>query len=152
MDNMPVKKKHSFFGTVLPLMILLTAVTLVGLNEYTDLKPLDKLSERLGIQAGAVTVSGRYECFFPEKDLGGGVLRSAQTWAYVFYSDGTYTTYVNDIQQFSGTWSQSGRTLTINTPDIVDVIQAHSSNVTVSADGNSFKVDEESTYVKVSED
>ncbi len=152
--NKPVRKRPSFFGSILPALLLLAVLALYGLNRYTDLKPLDRLSEYLGlrdlIQTGsAETVSGRYECHYSEKDLGNGVMRTEQTWAYVFFSDGTFTTYLNNEQQFSGTWSQSGKTLTINTPAIAGVTEARTNQVTVSSDGKSFKVDEESTYVWV---
>ena len=155
-NNKPVKKKSSFFGTVLPLLILISCVVLVGLNEFTDIKPLDHLSKFLGlneiIQSGnSKIVSGRYECFVSEKDLGGGAMRVEQTWAYVFFDDGTYTTYLDDYQQYSGTWSQTGNALTINTPAVPNISPASTTTVTVSYDAGSFKVngDEEAVYYRV---
>lgn len=62
---------------------------------------------------GQAIVSGGYEYSLGGEDLGGGAVASDQTWTYVFNEDGSYTTFLNGNQQFSGSWSQSGNQLTV---------------------------------------
>lgn len=84
-------------------------------------------------------VAGRYEEFFPGEDQG-PVTQTAQTWAYVFFADGTYTTYLEGYQQYSGTWSQSGSRLEVNVPAIAGVTEAYTFVGEVSPSGDSFTV------------
>lgn len=154
-----------FFGTVTPggvvagaparklqgppmiLVVLVFALAgLVLMNKYTDLKPLDAVASLLGFES-ARTVEGEYACHFEAVNLG-GVMQSEQTWSYVFRSDGTYTSYLDGHQQYSGTWSQSGNTLTVNVPAIANISAAYSFQATVSRDGNSFTVGERK-FIKV---
>ncbi len=134
-------------GAAVPLAILLACAALFFTNQYTDLKPLDAIRAFL-FQEKAQTVDGRYECRFSEKDMGGGVQRVDQTWAYVFSKDGTYTTWLNGAKQFSGTWSQEGSVLTIHIPAIRGMSAAYSSDAAVSSDGNSFTANGE-TYIHI---
>jgi len=133
-----------------PIILMLIVFALVGLvyvNKYTDLKPLDTISPVFNIQK-VPTVDGKYDCHIKSSDLGGGVTRSEQTWSYVFHSDGTYTSYLEGHQQYSGTWSQSGYVLTINIPAIKNLSAAYSFKATVSRDGNSFTSGERK-FIKV---
>lgn len=134
-----------------PKILLAIVFTLLGLafftNEYTDLKPVDSIISMSGI-SNAQTVSGRYDCHLEAANLEGGVMRTDQTWSYIFRSDGTYVTYLNGSQQFSGTWSQSGTILTIHIPAIKGISAAYSSQATVSRDGNSFTAGDEK-FIKV---
>jgi hypothetical protein len=119
------------------LVIVFILVGLVYVNQYTDLKPLDSITSLFGI-GNAQTVEWEYVSHFEAADLGGGVMQSEQTWSYVFHSDGTYTSYLEGYQQYSGTWSQSGNILTVNVPAIINISAAYSFQATVSRDGNSF--------------
>lgn len=133
-----------------PIILLIIVFTLVGLvyvNKYTDIKPLDSITSSFGIE-NAQTVKGKYDSHVNAKNLGGGVMRSEQTWSYVFHSDGTYTSYLEGYQQYSGTWSQSGNILTVNVPAIANISAAYSFQATVSRDGNSFTSGERK-FIKV---
>jgi hypothetical protein len=81
--------------------------------------------------------------------MGGGVARAGETWAYAFYPDGSYKTYLNGYQQYSGTWSQEGSFLTINTPAIPGSgMGATSFTMPVTVDGNSFTTNG-NTYIRI---
>lgn len=138
---------------VILLIIVFTLIVLVYLNKYTDFKPLDSiisLSGTSGFRIGtAQKVSGQYECHYEQKNLGGGVARSDQTWALSFRSDGFYTSYLNNSQQFSGKWSQTGNTLTLYIPTIAGLNNKPSAvQAKVSADGNKI-IWGERTYTRV---
>jgi len=84
-----------------PIVLLVTIFTLLGLvyaNKYTDFKPLENLKSlnplttSIGIDK-AKRIEGQYDCHLGAANLGQGVMRSEQTWSYVFYTNGTYTTY-----------------------------------------------------------
>jgi ribosomal protein L40E len=129
-----------------PIILLVMVFALLGLvcvNEYTDFKPLDSVASLFGI-GSAQTVEGEYTSHFEAVNLGGGVTQVEQTWSYVFHSkgtsNGTYTSYLNGYQQYSGTWSQSGNILTVNVPAIANATAAYSFQATVSRDGDSFTV------------
>lgn len=97
----------------------------------------------IGITDGqTATVSGRYEAYFAGQAGDGGELdaaRAEQTWWYDFYPHGTFTTYIDGYQQFSGTWSQSGNVLTITTQAIPDLgIGRQTYTATVAPDASSF--------------
>ena len=133
-------------SAAVPLVIIVLCAGLVFLNEFTEVKPLSSIASLIGI-GQAKQVSGRYECHLSAANMGGGVARVEQTWAYVFRSDGTYTTYLNGYQQFSGTWSQSGSTLSIRVPAIPNISAATTSQAKVSMDGSSFTAGE-NTFVR----
>ncbi len=143
--NVPVSKIQG--PPVILLVIVFTLVGLVYANKYTDFKPLDSITSLFSIEK-AQTVKGKYDCHVKAADLGGGVMRSEQTWSYVFHSDGTYTSYLEGYQQYSGTWSQSGNILTVNVPAIINISAAYSFQATVSRDGNSFTSGERK-FIKV---
>jgi hypothetical protein len=132
---------------VVLLALVFTALGIMLVNQYTDLKPLAFIQSLLN-NNGAQAVQGRYECHLEQKDMGGGVGRTEQTWAYVFYANGKYTTYLEGSQQFSGTWSQTGNILTVHVPEIKNISQAYSYDAIVSFDGNSFTAGDQK-YVKV---
>lgn len=118
------------------LVIVFALVGLVYVSKYMDLRPLVSITSLFGTE-NAPTIGGQYDCHLEAEDYG-GVRQAEQTWSYVFHSDGTYTTYLEGYQQYSGTWSQSGSTLTINVPAIPNISAAYSFQATVSRDGNSF--------------
>ena len=150
--SMSVKpeKGHS----AVPLVILIIIAGLVLTNEYTAFKPIDFLKEPLRsifslTASGSVpAVSGSYQCHFEEKDLGGGVMRTDQTWTYTFHEDGTYSTALNGFRQYSGTWSQTNAILTIKVPAIANISAAYTTQATVSRDGKAFTADD-NKFVKV---
>lgn len=131
----PVRKVHG--PPVALLVILLALAGLVFLNEYTDFRPLSFITSFVGI-GNAQKVEGQYDAHVEAADLGGGVKRVEQTWSMVFRSNGTYTSYLESYQQFSGTWSQSSNILTVNVPEITNISAAYSFQATVSRDGKSF--------------
>lgn len=135
-----------------PPMVLVVIVfgllALVVLDKYGDLGLLDAVKSLVGVER-AVAVSGEYRRHYDAADLGGGVAQSEQTWSYVFRTDGTYTTFLDGYQQYSGTWSQSGNALMVNIPAIPGMgTSARSFHAKVSLDGNSFTAGEEE-YTKV---
>ncbi|MGD9677668.1 MAG: hypothetical protein AB7V16_04820 [Vulcanibacillus sp.] len=117
-------------------LILFVLIGFVYVNEYTDLKPLTYITS-LSSNEIAQTVNGQYDCHLEAKDYG-GVTQVEQTWSYVFHSDGTYTTYLESSQQYSGIWSQTGNILTLNVPAIANISAAYTIQATVSLDANSF--------------
>lgn len=123
------------------LVIVFGLLALVALDKFSDLGPLDAVTSLFGVK-DAVTVEGKYERHYDAADLGGGVSQADQTWWYVFRPDGTYTTFLNGHQQYSGKWSQSGNVLTVNVPAIAGSSAAYSFQATVSRDGNSFTAGE----------
>jgi len=146
---------------ILPLAIIFVVIGIFYTNNYTDFKPMDDITSFFGITGhntsgdghktgtgNYITVEGKYICHMEEKQLEKGVIQSEQTWSYVFNLDGTYTSYMDGYQQFSGTWSQSGKILTINTPAIGSAIDARSDIATVSSDGESF-INDENVFTKV---
>jgi hypothetical protein len=72
----------------------------------------------------------------------GGAVISRQTWAYVFLNDGNFETYLEGNEQFGGTWSQSGNTLTVNVEAIPDLSEAYTWTGNVSSDGRTIDVGE----------
>ena len=131
-------RKHSGLPMVL-IVILFILIALVYMNKYTDFKPLDSIFGDSFLNFGtAQTVSGRYEHHYDYADTGNGVAQSDQTWAYVFYSGGSYTTYLDGYEQYSGTWSQTGNKLSVNIPAIAGISDERTFKATVSSDGNSF--------------
>ena len=121
------------------IVILFILIAFVYMNKYTDFKPLDSIFGGSFLNFGtAQTVSGRYEHHYDYADTGNGVAQSDQTWAYVFYSDGSYTTYLDGYEQYSGTWSQTGNKLSVTIPAIAGISDERTFKATVSSDGNSF--------------
>lgn len=59
------------------------------------------------------------------EDLGGGAVQSPQTWKYTFTDDNTFVTFLEDVQQFSGTWTQNGNTIAVTVPAIDGQTQAY---------------------------
>jgi hypothetical protein len=147
-DATPTPTRRAKGPPAILIAILLVALGFVAVNQYTDLKPVDFIMSLINGE-NAPMVQGRYECHLAPKDLDGGVMRTAQTWAYTFFADGRYTTYLEGSQQFSGTWSQTGKMLTVNVPAIKNLSDAYSFTAIVSADGNSFIAGDEK-YIKVS--
>lgn len=120
------------------LVIVFSLLGLVVINEYTEYKPVDYLMGQLNIGT-AQMVSGRYETHYDQTNMGAGVARADQTWSFEFYSNGKYTTYLEGSQQFSGTWSQTGTTLTVNFPAIAGLNQkGYSAKAKVSSDASYF--------------
>lgn len=144
-------------GSPLSALIAIACIALVVfcMEKYTDYKPITLITSLLETDSGhtntgsTATVSGRYECHYSQKDMGGGAARVDQTWAYVFRSNGTYTTYVNGSQQYSGTWSQSGRTLTIKVPALPGGGPAKTGTATVARDASSFTISTGEKYVRI---
>jgi len=142
-----------------PFVLLLVVFALVGLvfvNEYTAFKPLDSIASLLGAEnlpeiggqgQNAAIVAGRYDLHLASERYS-GVTQAEQTWSYVFHSNGTYTTYLEGAQQYSGTWSQSGSRLTIRVPANPGLNAAYSFDATVSRDASSFTSGKR-TWVKV---
>ena len=131
-------RKHRGLPTIL-IVILFVLIALVYMNKYTDFKPLDSIFGDSFLNFGTVqTVSGRYEHHYDYADTGNGVAQSDQTWAYVFYSDGSYKTYLDGYEQYSGTWSQTGDKLSVKIPAIAGISDERTFKATVSSDGNSF--------------
>ncbi|MCL4385073.1 MAG: hypothetical protein M1479_09615 [Actinobacteria bacterium] len=131
-------RKHRGLPTIL-IVILFILIVLVYMNKYTDFKPLDSIFGDSFLNFGtAQTVSGRYEHHYDYADIENGVAQSDQTWAYVFYSDGSYTTYLDGHEQYSGTWSQTGNKLSVTIPAIAGISDERTFKATVSSDGNSF--------------
>lgn len=134
-------------GVIAGVMVLVGIVIYVVLSTNGTFKPENIFNwfnpdVPSVIDGETATVSGRYEAYFAGQSGDGGALdasRAEQTWWYDFFSDGTYTTYIDGYQQFSGTWSQSGDVLTINTPAIPEGgIAAQSYTATVAPDASSF--------------
>lgn len=145
-------------GVVAGIMVLVGIIIYVVLSTTGTFKPESIFSWfnpdiPSVIDGEAATVSGRYEAYFAGGEGGEGELdatRAEQTWWYDFFSDGTYTTYINGNQQFSGTWSQSGNVLTINTPAFPEGgIAAQSYTATVAPDASSFTT-QDSTWNRIS--
>jgi hypothetical protein len=140
--GVPARKLH---GPPVALLVLVFALCgLVFANKYTDFKPLDVVAPLVGIKSA--TVNGEYIRHYEAVNLG-GVTLSKQTWSYVFRSDGSYTTYLDGHQQYSGRWSQSGNVLTVTVPAIPTISPAYSFKATVSRDRNSFTAGKD-TYVR----
>lgn len=59
------------------------------------------------------------------EDLGGGAVQVAQTWKYKFTDDNNFVTYLEDAQQFSGTWTQNGNTIAVTVPAIEGQTEAY---------------------------
>ncbi|MGE5370679.1 MAG: hypothetical protein ACM3QZ_01710 [Solirubrobacterales bacterium] len=139
---------------VILLVILFTLLAVVWINKYTPLKPLDLFQQPLEFFTSALppvtaaTVSGRYDCHIGAAPLGKGVARPAQTWSYVFHANGTYTSYLEGAQQYSGQWSQSGNVLTITVPAIPNLTSGYSFKAKVSRDASSFTAGERQ-FIKV---
>jgi len=161
--NTQTPVRNTGCSSIVPLFILFLIIGLFVTNQFTDWKPLDAMKSIFNTiispannidpatSIGPVTaqiVNGRYECHMQEADLGGGVARSEQTWAYVFYANYSYTTYLNGYQQFSGAWSQTGNVLTINTPAIPGLSAEYTSQAAVALNGQSFTANG-NTFVKV---
>lgn len=145
-------------GVVAGIMVLVGIIIYVVLSTTGTFKPESIFSWfnpdiPSVIDGEAATVSGRYEAYFAGGEGGEGELdatRAEQTWWYDFFSDGTYTTYINGNQQFSGTWLQSGNVLTINTPAFPEGgIAAQSYTATVAPDASSFTT-QDSTWNRIS--
>jgi len=131
-------QKHRGLPIIL-VVILFILIALVYMNKYTDFKPLDRIFGGSFLNFGSTqTVSGRYEHHYDYANTGNGVAQSEQTWAYVFNSDGSYTTYLDGNEQYSGTWSQTGNKLSITIPAIAGISNERTFKATVSSDGNSF--------------
>lgn len=127
---------------VVLVVIVFGLVALVGLGKSSGFPQLEAITSLFGIK-DAVVVEGEYRRHYDTADLGGGVARSEQTWSYVFRPDGTYTSFLEGHQQYSGTWLQSGHTLTVNVPAIAGISAAYSFRATVSRDGDSFTAGKE---------
>lgn len=142
-EGVPARKLH---GPPVALLVLVFALCgLVFMNEYTDLKPIDAIASVVGLKSA--TVDGEYIRHYDAVDLGGGVAQSDQTWSYVFRSDGSYTTYLNGQEQYSGKWSQSGNVLSVTVPAVPTISSEYSFEARVSRDGSSFTAGDE-TYAR----
>lgn len=145
-------------GSPLSVLIAFVCIFLVVffMEKYTDYKPVSEIKAILKTDTGhpeigttVTTVSGTYECHFSPQAGAGGSGRVAQTWAFAFGSSGIYNAYINGVLQYSGTWSQSGRTLTIKIPALPGGIPARSVTATVSSNGSSFTSSSGDKYVRV---
>lgn len=134
-------------GVIAAIMVFVGIVIYIVFSSTGSFKPESILSwlnlPEIGVtDEQTATVSGRYEAYFAGGTGGGGELdgvMAEQTWWYDFFPDGTFTTYIDGYQQFSGTWSQSGNVLTINTPAIPEGgISAQNYTATVAPDASSF--------------
>lgn len=84
-------------------------------------------------------VSGAYERSYAGENTGSGAVITPQTWRYVYYDNGKFTTYMMGAQQFSGTWEQTGNKLTIHTPAIAGLSDKFDSFATVSPDAEFYE-------------
>lgn len=124
---------------IILMVIVLVLISLVYISKYTDFKPMDNIFGNSFLNSGTTKiVSGRYEHHYDYSDNKNGVAQSDQTWAYVFYSNGNYTTYLDGYEQYSGTWSQTGNELSVTIPAIAGISDKRTFKATVSSDGNSF--------------
>lgn len=173
--KIPVQKNQA--PPIILLVIVFTLIALVYLEKYTNLKPMDYITSLAGIEntqtekknaqntlqgqnqkqntqtkientQNTPKVLGKYDHHYEAADLGGGVKRSEQTFSYVFFANGTYTTYLEGHQQYSGTWSQSGNILTIYIPAVPGISDKYIFKGTVSSDGNSFD-SRDGKYIRV---
>lgn len=140
-----VPAKRFSAGTVFALIF---AVVLLGFAAYifvtpSNTGPVAAISQWITSWTNPslqnARVSGAYERNIAAKDTGSGVVITPQTWRYVYFENGTFTTYLQGAQQFSGTWEQSGNQLTIHTPAIAGLSAKYDSVATVSPDAEYYE-------------
>jgi hypothetical protein len=127
---------------------LIFAVVLLGFVAYIFVTPSNTgpvaaitqwISSWTNPTVQSTRVSGAYERHIAAQDTGSGVVITPQTWRYVYFENGTFTTYLQGAQQFSGTWEQAGNQLTIHTPAIAGLSAKYDSVSTVSPDAEYYE-------------
>ena len=134
-----IRPLHIFLGIAISLAILYVALVLFPsfVKEF-----IEEVKEETSYEESFEEVSGFYVMYISEHKIVSGATAENQYAGYYFNKDGTYRFYLSLDKtkwyfQFSGTWSQTGNTITIKIPSIPGTNNPpYSVQGKVSSDGN----------------